>query len=85
MSNVEFDEEQSYVRPKPEAPHGSAMARLVIASGLAKDEKGAERVLLIIAGLCVLLAAGVYIFGRDQGPPVPQSVIDASLPAGAQQ
>lgn len=80
MSEVQFTEEE-YTRRPQYTQAVSGLTKLVIAWGFAKDEKQAQRVLLIIAGIAIVIAIAVPIFfGGSSEPSVPRSVIDAGLP-----
>jgi hypothetical protein len=70
MSGVEFNEPQ-IARSGTIARKSSFFARLVIGTGLAKDEKGAQGVLLITALFLLGVMAAVLItgvFGGSQAP-----------------
>ena len=57
MSNVEFNEEKPYNTTAPK----SAMTDWLIKRGLAKDESGAQKVMLAIIIVCLTITA-YYIF-----------------------
>jgi hypothetical protein len=62
MSNVTF-EEPEYNRNATSRPQKiSFLTDLTIKTGLAKDEAGAQRVMLIVTVVVVLLAVAVYVF-----------------------
>jgi hypothetical protein len=61
MVDVQFEEETPFMaRPKP-AKKLSLFTRIVMKLGLAKDEAGAQRVLLIAALVIFAFAAAVFI------------------------
>lgn len=71
MSDVEFNEPQYASTNRASfANKQSTFERLVISTGLAKDSKGAQRVLLIISVLMLIIAAFV-IWPKHQPAPVP--------------
>jgi len=80
MSNVSFNEEPQY-QAQSAVPRGSAFTRLAIRWGFAKDEKGAERFLLCVVGVCVLLAIAVFFFASPRAP-APETPRDADWPQG---
>lgn len=74
MSDVTFDEENSSnavgnIRIVPGAPTG--MLAWIIKHNLAKDGKGAERLLLILAIIMILIAIGIAVvtFMPHHAPP----------------
>ena len=70
MSGVEFNEPQ-LAKSYPAARKPSVLVRLVMGLGLAKDEKGAQGVLLITALLLLGVMVAVLItgvFGGGQAP-----------------
>jgi len=79
MTDVEFNEPNYATRASgiPAAGGSSAFSRLVIKTGLAKDEKGAQRVLLIIAILAIVIAAFVFFGGHKSAPEVPPPAVGA--------
>jgi len=80
MSEVQFTKEQ-YARRPQYAQVVSGLTALVIRWGLAKNEKEAQRTLLIIAGIAIVIAIAIPVFfGGSSEPSVPRSVIDAGLP-----
>ena len=75
MVDVQFNEEPEYVkRAVPASKRPSLMARLVKAAGLANDEKGVQRVLLIVLVL-VLVATGFVLASVVDTRPEPQPLI----------
>ncbi len=61
MADVQFNEtELSAARPAPSAGKVSGMTKLLIAMGLAKDAKSAERVWLIVA-VAALVLTGIIV------------------------
>ena len=60
MSSVEFHEEADFiVRPRPRK--ASFFTRVIYKLKLAKDEAGAQRVMLVITGICFTLAALLFL------------------------
>ncbi len=62
MPNVEFNE-PSYATPYARQKQGSFISNLVVKTGLAKDEAGAQKVLLVIFILVIIAAVLVWWFG----------------------
>lgn len=61
MADVQFEEEAPLItRPKP-ARKASLLTRIVLKAKLAKDEAGAQRVLLILALVIFGLAGAVFL------------------------
>lgn len=59
--SVEFHEEETLIAPRPvQQKKLSLFNRIVIKLGLAKDEAGAQRVLLIVALAIFALALAVF-------------------------
>jgi len=84
MANVEFNEPSYTVRTAAPVAGGSSssFSRLVIKFGLAKDEKGAQMVLLGIAVIAIVLAVFVFI-GSHHSASVPAPVEPGAMPATA--
>lgn len=61
MSDVSFNE-PTYASARPRPQKQSLLTRLMFSVGLAKTEAGAQRVLLIIAVVAAVAAAGIYLF-----------------------
>jgi hypothetical protein len=71
MDNVSFQEEEEAFRPTARAARsGKSITGYLIAHGWVKDEKGANMLLLIVAGICILLAIGISVFSA---PPKPKT------------
>ena len=74
MGKVEFLEENEF---KSDLENRSrkykGLIGLVIKLGLAKDESGANKVLIIVAILAFVLTVFVLINSNPQGPPAPSS------------
>lgn len=71
MSGVEFNEPQ-LAKTYSAAQKSSLLVRFVMGMGLAKDAKGAQKVLVIIALLLMGVALYVLVtgvFGSVQAPP----------------
>jgi hypothetical protein len=66
MSDIQFQEPQ-YTRSASYDKGPSGVVGLVLRFGLAKDEAGAQKILLIILGLCILVMGIVWVFSG--GPP----------------
>lgn len=69
-SHVRFDEQgqtsTSYYRKQ----NGSALANLLVKSGVAKDQRSAEILLIGIVIVCLLLIAAFYFLGaREEALP----------------
>jgi hypothetical protein len=60
MADLQFDEPQ-YARPAAAPGRSSWLTGLVIKSGLAQDEQGAQKVLLIVLGLALLSIVAVIM------------------------
>ena len=72
MSDISFDEENTSVRAAPLATQQPALVKLVIRWGLAKDQKGAELVLIGTAVIAAVLAIAIPLMsggGVDRPPP----------------
>jgi len=61
--NVEF-EDPSYTASKKTFKKGVSFSQLVVSMGLAKDEKGAQTVLVVIAVLCFIVAGALYFLAQ---------------------
>lgn len=61
-TNVSFDE-PSYAPTRQAAPKTNLLAKAVISLGLAKDEQGAQTVLLLTALVCLGAAVVVAFMG----------------------
>jgi hypothetical protein len=80
--DVQFEEEEMYTaRPTiPKKP--SAMTRLIYMTGLAEDEKGAQRVLLYVALTLFGIAAITYFLsqiGRITAPHIQPNIANDSI------
>jgi len=63
MNNVQFQDQQStYTAPKKKG-----LEQMIIKTGLAKDSKGAQMVLLIIAVIAILIG-GFFMFSGNGAP-----------------
>jgi len=63
MNNVQFQDQQStYTAPKKKG-----LEQMIIKTGLAKDSKGAQMVLLIIAVIAILIG-GFFAFSGNGAP-----------------
>lgn len=81
MGDISFEEQQAYARPNFARNSTKGLRRLVKKWGWAKDDAGAEKLLLIVAGAALILAFGtIFLSGETRGnPPVPKAKIDAAL------
>lgn len=68
MSEVEFHE-PAYGSPAPATRKESALSRLVMKLGLASDEKGAQRVLLVVALAAIAAAVAFALSSGSSGLP----------------
>lgn len=75
MADISFNEPQYRSSLRPE--RGSFLTKLAIRTGLAKDEAGAQRALLIAAIVIAALAVGVYLYLNPSQTPLPEN--DPSL------
>lgn len=66
MNNVQFQDQNNVYR----APKKKGLSAMVIKWGLAKDEKGAQMVLLIIAVVAILIGGFFMFSGGSAGVPV---------------
>ena len=84
MSDISFDEESTTVRAAPIAAQQSALVKLVIRWGLAKDQKGAEMVLIVTAVVAAALAIAVPLMsGGNANRPPPQIMpVNPDVPYG---
>lgn len=67
MAGVSFDEEP-VLAARPLSAQSPALVRLVMRWGFAKDEKGAQNVLLGTIGICALIIIGVFVLGAVNKP-----------------
>jgi hypothetical protein len=74
MADVSFDEEQNQQgrRVSGSGRKQSFITRSVISAGLAKDEKSAQTVLLIIAVVALIAAAFITFAGNGTGGSRPE-------------
>ncbi len=72
MADLQFEEEQ-YEVPAAVARKPSWLSGLVIRTGLAQDEAGAQKVLLIVLALTIvaILAMNLFSGGSSVPPPAP--------------
>lgn len=61
MNNMQFNEEQEYARSVMGSEKSSWLSGLVIKTGLAKDNAGAQKVLLVVFVL-VVFATGMVLW-----------------------
>lgn len=83
MSDISFDEENTVMRAAPLVAQQPALVKLVIRWGLAKDQKGAEMVLIGTAVVAALLAIAIPLMsgGKSMSPP-PVVPMNATMPSG---
>lgn len=68
MSDIQF-EEQEYARPAAYTQgKSSALSRMVISFGLAKDDAGAQKVLLVVLVVVVILIGIVWFVFNPSTP-----------------
>lgn len=80
---VQFDEEQSVTRAARAEPRASSLTRFIIKMRLAKDNQGAQRVLLIIAVLAIIVAlwiSFVGVFSTNSESPSSKPIIKSEIP-----
>lgn len=70
MSGVEFNEE-AVATSQAGSTAGPSLAGWLIRSGFAKDERQAQYLLLGVAGIGLLIAAGIFVFNVSGKRPVP--------------
>lgn len=73
MADVSFNEPQ--YRSVSRGNQKSAFANFVIKMGFAKTDEGAQKVLLVLAGLIVILAIGVYIYANPSSSNAPDVLV----------
>lgn len=74
MSNISFDEEQTSARPTQIASRDPVLVRMVMGWGLAKDRKGAEVILVVVAIVAGIIAIAIPLLsvpGKAVPPPPP--------------
>ena len=72
--DVQFNE-TSYAPRAVQAPRSSAITKLVMKAGLAKDEKQATMALLWIIGLCVAVMLGLWLVPALMPEPEVEPVV----------
>jgi len=81
MSDVSFDEERT-LAPVPQIQASQpALTRVVIRWGFAKDEKGAQGVLIGVIIAAVVLAIAVPLMLRQKDKPLPAPVVPLPVQA----
>ncbi|HEY4521479.1 MAG TPA: hypothetical protein VJL57_03725 [Candidatus Paceibacterota bacterium] len=71
MADVQYQEPQYGGRPRSFAPKRGWLTKFVIKTGLAKDDAGAQKVLLILGIVMIVIAVGVWKFsGSSPLPPI---------------
>ncbi|MHB8660611.1 MAG: hypothetical protein ACYC75_01555 [Minisyncoccota bacterium] len=86
MENLQFNEDSQYVRPAFNSEKRSWLANLVIKARLAKDDAGAQKVLLVVLIFVVLATVAVLWMSNAQSSPSPlppssQLIIKSEIPA----
>ena len=62
MSDIQFNEDQNYSYTRYQQ-RTSGFVSLIIKLGLAKDEKDANKVIVIIGIIAITITIGVFMFG----------------------
>ena len=81
MAEIQFQEEEQLRAAYQQPVQESWMVRLIIRLGLARDRAGADKVLIGVAVLAVLISIGIWVVpggGAGGTPPSPA----ATLPPG---
>lgn len=75
MADISFQEEDQTLAPRiaPVQKQGGLIG-LVIKTGLAKDEKGANTVLIIVGVIAAVSAVAIFMLGGPNTPPEPVNV-----------
>lgn len=84
MSSVSFDDEQQYARHA--VPTGSGgLTGWLIRKGLTSDQRSAQRVMLMVAGVCILVAilAPLLLGGNDESGASEIEIREAIRPLKA--
>ncbi len=77
MSDVQFTEEEQYTRPRAPASQPKGLIAIVIALGLATDERDAVKVLLFVFAGAIMLTGIAVLFLMNAGleaPPPPRNM-----------
>ena len=74
MSNVSFEEEGILASMPPAQASQPALVKLVIRWGFAKDEKGAQAVLIGVIAVSVVTAIAVPLLMREKEIPLREPV-----------
>ncbi|MBP6860588.1 MAG: hypothetical protein KBC38_03460 [Candidatus Pacebacteria bacterium] len=69
MANVSFNEPQ--YRSVQRGNRSSFLANMAIKMGLAKDDAGAQKALIVIAALVLAATVAVYFYAFPAPPPPP--------------
>lgn len=72
MNNVQFDDQYQHTY----STKSKGLEGLIISWGLAKDKKGAQMVLLIIAGIAIVIAFGAPIIFSNNQNQIPQEQVE---------
>jgi len=71
MADVQYQEPQYGGRPRSFDPKRSWLTKITINTGLAKDDEGAQRVLLILGVVMIVIAVAIWKFsGSSPLPPI---------------
>ncbi len=73
MADIQFEEEQMYTRPNTALKQQSALARLVLKTGIVRSERAAQYVLLGVAALALIAAALIATNAFDRRDATPQA------------
>ena len=73
MTDIQFEEEQMYTRPNTALKQQSALARLVLKTGIVRSERAAQYVLLGVAALALIATALIATSAFDRPAPPPQA------------
>ena len=70
--DVKFSE-PAYARTSPPAARSGFISRLVIRTGFTKDEKGAQKILLVVFVVAILATLLIFAFsGSEVRQPSPE-------------
>lgn len=81
MSNVQF-EEQTIIPRFHQEEKVPTFNRLVMKTGLAKDKRGADVVLVAIIIISIIVAIGTSLWGTKEQPPISGQT-KAPIPNGS--
>lgn len=72
MSDVQFDEEQALTRYAAAPQKRGGIIGMLISRGIAKDERTAQLILLVVIAVCVIIMGFVLFSGGGKPSPVLQ-------------